>query len=44
MQKTTIAITYGTRDRLKDFGKKGDSYDDILNELMDYKEKKEGEK
>lgn len=39
-KKTTIAVFTYTKDRLNNFGGKGDTYDDILNRLMDYKEKK----
>ena len=30
-----IKIRLETRDRLKDMGKKGDTYDDIINRLLD---------
>jgi hypothetical protein len=32
---TTISIKRSTKDRLMEFGKKGDTYDDILNRVMD---------
>jgi hypothetical protein len=38
--KTTIQLEEETRDRLKAFGKKGESYDDIVIRLMDIAEGK----
>ncbi len=38
---TTVSVTKATRERLKDFGSKGDSYDDILNRLMQVAEENE---
>jgi hypothetical protein len=38
--KTTIQLEEKTRDRLKGFGKKGESYDDIVIRLMDIAEGK----
>lgn len=32
---TTIPLTKATRDRLRGLGKKGESYDALLNRLMD---------
>jgi len=32
---TTIPLTKPTRDRLRSLGKKGESYDTLLNRLMD---------
>ena len=32
---TTIALSMETRDRLKDLGKKGETYDTIINRLID---------
>lgn len=32
---TTIPVTKDVRDRLKQYGKKGETYNDILNRLMD---------
>ncbi len=32
---TTIPLRKATRDRLKHLGKKGDTYDTILNQLID---------
>jgi len=32
---TTIPLTKGTRDRLRALGKKGETYDDLLNRMMD---------
>ena len=34
-QKTTIPLFKGTRDRVKDFGKKGESWDSLMNRIMD---------
>jgi hypothetical protein len=34
-QLTTIPLRKATRDRLKQFGGKGETYDIILNRLMD---------
>ena len=31
---TTIAITEETRDRLKDYSRKGDTYNDIISNLL----------
>ena len=38
---TSIRLDDKTRDRLKTFGKMGQSFDDVLNELMDKVEKEE---
>jgi hypothetical protein len=35
MPKTTIQIESDTRERLKARGKKGESYDAIINDLLD---------
>lgn len=43
METTTIRISKETRNRLKDFGKKGESYDDILFDLLDLKKNHEYE-
>jgi hypothetical protein len=40
LAKTTIQLEEETRDRLKGFGKKGESYDDIVLRLMDFYEDK----
>ena len=32
---TTISVDEDTRDRLKSLGEKGDSYDDIVKQLID---------
>jgi hypothetical protein len=32
---TTIPLRRGTRDRLRGLGKKGESYDQLLNRMMD---------
>ena len=34
MSKTTILVEKSTRDNLKALGKKGDSYDDLISELL----------
>jgi hypothetical protein len=34
--KTHIDIRYFTRERLKRLGNKGESYDKIINDLIDY--------
>ena len=39
LDKTTIQLEEQTRDRLKGFGKKGESYDDIVIRLMNFYEK-----
>lgn len=33
---TTIQVKYDTREKLKLFGHKGESYDDIIGRLMGY--------
>lgn len=33
---TTVQLDEETRERLKKFGKKGETYDEILNRMMDY--------
>jgi 5-methylcytosine-specific restriction endonuclease McrA len=40
IKPTTIQLEEETRDRLKGFGKKGESYNDIVIRLMDYYEGK----
>lgn len=35
MERTTIAIPAKTRDRLRRYGKKGVSYGEILDQIMD---------
>ncbi len=35
---TTIQVTTGTRNRLKVIGRKGESYDKIINRLLDESE------
>ncbi|MEM3126778.1 MAG: hypothetical protein QW331_01780 [Candidatus Woesearchaeota archaeon] len=32
---TTIAVSEETRDKIKEFGNKGETYDDILRRLLD---------
>jgi hypothetical protein len=34
-EATTIPVTKDVRDRLKKYGMKGETYNDILNRLMD---------
>jgi hypothetical protein len=34
--QSTILISYITRERLKQFGKKGETYDQLINQLLDY--------
>lgn len=34
-RRTTIAISSSTRDRLRHLGRKGETYDQLLNRLMD---------
>jgi predicted CopG family antitoxin len=34
-EATTIPVTKDVRDRLKQYGKKGETYSDILKRLMD---------
>ncbi len=38
--KTTIVLSTETRDQLKELGKKGETYDEILNKLLEDKGKK----
>lgn len=37
-EKTTIWITKSTRERLKDIGRKGETYDEIITRLLDERE------
>ncbi len=39
MTITTIRITTATRSRLNEHGKKSDTHDDIINQLLDKVEK-----
>ena len=41
--KTTISIEETTRDRLADVGKKRETYDKIINDLLDLYAKEQGE-
>ena len=41
--KTTISIEEATRDRLADVGKKRETYDKIINDLLDIYAKEQGE-
>ncbi len=34
-ETTTIPLSKGTRDRLRGMGRKGETYDELLNRLMD---------
>ncbi|HYY48812.1 MAG TPA: hypothetical protein VFA17_09055 [Thermoplasmata archaeon] len=36
--RTTLPVRKATRDRLKAFGRKGESYDEILHRLMEVAE------
>jgi hypothetical protein len=36
---TTIPLTKSTRDRLRELGAKGETYDALLNRLVDFYEK-----
>ena len=40
MAETSIPLDKATRDRLKDFGKKGETWIELLNRLMDEIENK----
>ena len=44
MVRTSIEIRQSTKDRLKDLGKKEDTYDDIVQLLLQAYEKKGGTK
>jgi hypothetical protein len=35
MGKTRIQVSEETRDKLKEKGSKGESYDDVINQLME---------
>ena len=35
MGTTTIAILHSTREEMKNFGRKGETYDDIIRDLME---------
>lgn len=39
MSKTTIQIDKNTRHELRSFGKKGETYDDVIKKLMDVAKK-----
>jgi predicted CopG family antitoxin len=39
MTKTTVLVELSTRERLKKIGKKGQSYDELINELIDRENK-----
>jgi len=38
---TTLKVTKATRDRLKALGRKGETYDEIINRLADFWVKKQ---
>jgi predicted CopG family antitoxin len=40
---TTIQISERLRDKLKEMGKKGDSYEDVIWGLVEYKERENKE-
>jgi hypothetical protein len=44
MPVTSIKIQMSTRDRLVDLGKKNESYDTIINKLVDFYQSKKDEK
>ena len=35
-KRTSIMVHYETRDRLADIGKKNETYEDIINKLVDH--------
>ena len=37
-ERTTLPVRKATRDRLRGFGRKGETYDDILRRLMEIAE------
>lgn len=41
-EMTMIPVAKATRERLKQFGIKGDTYDTIIRGLLDEKEEKQG--
>lgn len=43
MARTTISLDTSTRDRLKGLGRKGETYDELLNRLMDHFEETKGQ-
>ena len=44
MPQTSIKIQMSTRDRLVELGKKNESYDMIINKLVDFYEHQKSEK
>lgn len=38
MSKCTILLDSDTRERLKQVGRKGQTYDDVIKELIDHRE------
>lgn len=42
-EKTTIRVDESTKDRLKEYGDMGMSYDDVLNHVLDRLEQLEDE-
>lgn len=43
MGRTTIPLEKDTRDRLKELGSKGETYDDLVNRLIDHWEEAQEE-
>jgi transcriptional regulator len=41
MARTTISLEEETRDRLKALGQKGETYDELVNRLIDHWEESE---
>ena len=39
MGRSTVLVESSTRERLKKIGKKGQSYDELINELIDSRNK-----
>jgi predicted CopG family antitoxin len=37
MSRSTILVRDETRERLKEMGKKGQSYDELINQLLEFK-------
>jgi hypothetical protein len=43
MSETSIPLDRATRDRLKSFGKKGETWIELINRILDEREKMEAE-
>lgn len=41
LETVNMKVRRPTRERLKEFGRKGETYDTILNRLMDHEEKRQ---